>query len=171
MKFKYFKITEKTALDAIELAIQSIEVRDLAVKKLAEELGAHDCLQFSGGSIAAFKFYSKPDKAIWEKAKHGFLPKVKTDECKMMRALPKQLDYRDVIKQYGFGNEMIIGERAPTGTAFRMHSSHIKGNRKSAFYAIVVPYTEDFDREVHASLLELKEWEVLKAIEEAGEAA
>jgi hypothetical protein len=166
MDFKYFKITEQSALDDIELAIQSIETRNLKVEKLTEKLGAYDCLQFSEGSVAAFKFYSSPDKAIWKKSKHGFLPKVKTDEYKMMSELPKQLDYRDVIKQYGFGEEMMIGDRVPNGTAIRMHSSYIKGNRESGFYAIVVPYTDEFDREVHPSLVELKEWEVLKAIDE-----
>jgi hypothetical protein len=166
MDFKYFKITEKSALDDIELAIQSIETRDLEVGKLTEKLGAYDCLQYSEGSIAAFKFYSTPDKSVWKRVKHGLLPKVKTDEYKMMSELPKQLDYRDVIKQYGFGKEMMIGDRVPNGTALRMHSSYIKGNRESGFYAIVVPYTGEFDREVHPSLVEIKEWEVLKAIDE-----
>jgi len=169
MKFKYFKITEQSAIDDLELAIQSIGVRNSAVAGLAEKLDAYDCLQFSEGSIAGFKFYSSPDKAIWKKVKHGFLPKVKTDEYKMISELPKKLDYRDVINRYGFGNEMLIGERASNGTGFRMHSSYIKGNRESAFYAIVVPYNEEFDREVHVSLLEMKEWEVLKAIDEASE--
>ena len=169
MKFKYFKITEKQAIDDIELAIQSIEVRDVAVKELSEKVGAYNCLQFSEGSIAGFKFNSNPDKAIWKKVKHGFLPKVKTAEYRIMAELPKKLDYRDIIKQYGFGGERMIGERVPNGTAFRMHSSYIKGNRKSAFYAIVVPYEEEFNREVHPTLLELKEWEVLKAIEESSE--
>jgi hypothetical protein len=171
MKFKYFKITENSALNDLELALQSIETRDLAVKKLAEKIGAYDCVQFSEGSIAGFTFYSNPDKAVWKKVKHGFLPKVKTNEYLMLAQLPAQRDYRDVIKRYGFGREMIIGGRSENGRGFRMHSSYVKGNRKSGFYAIVVPYTEEFDREVHASLLELKEWEVIKAIEEASEAA
>ena len=166
MKFKYFKITEQSALNDIELAIKSHEDRDVAVEKLAKKLGAYDCLQFSEGSIAGFKFYSNPDKAIWKKVKHGFLPKVKTDEHLMVAKLPKRLDYIEVIVQYGFGHEMLIGDRVPNGTAFRMHSSYIRGNRQSAFYAIVVPYNDEFDREIHESLLELKEWEVLKAIDE-----
>jgi hypothetical protein len=166
MQFKYFKITAQASLDAIELALQSIEVRDLAVKCLADKLGAYDCLQFSDGGIAAFKFKSAPDKAKWKKSKYGFLPKAKTDEQKMMVSLPRLLDWKEVIKRYGFGHEMIIGDRVPNGTAFRMHSSYLKGNRKSSFYAIVVPYSGDFEKEVHQSLVELKEWEILKAIDE-----
>jgi hypothetical protein len=166
MKFKYFKITEQSALDDIELALKSIEARDLAVKNLADKLGAYDCLQFSDGGIAAFKFKSAPDKSTWKKSKYGFLPKAKTDEQKMMVSLPRLLDWQEVIKRYGFGHEMIIGERASNGTGFRVHSSSIKGNRKSSFYAIKAPYTDEFDREVHDSLVELKEWEVLKAIDE-----
>ena len=166
MKFKYFKITEQSALDDIELAIQSIEARDLAVKNLAKKLGAEDCLQFNGGEIAAFTFYVWPDKSIWKSVKHGFLPKVKTEEGRMVAALPKILDWQDVIKRYGFGSEMIIGERSANGTGFRMWSSSLKGNRHSSFYAIKAPYTDEFEREVHDSLIEIKEWEVLKAIDE-----
>ena len=166
MKFKYFKITEQSALDDIELAIQSIEVRDLAVKNLTKKLGAEDCLQFQGGNIAAFTFSVWPDRSIWKSVKHGFLPKVKTEEGKMVSALPKILDWQNVIERYGFGSEMMIGDRAQNGTGFRMHSSSLKGNRHSSFYAIKAPYTDEFDREVHESLIELKEWEVLKAIDE-----
>ena len=166
MKFKYFKITEQSALDDIELAIQSIEARDLAVKNLAKKLGAEDCLQFNGGEIAAFTFYVWPDKSIWKSVKHGFLPKVKTEEGKMVAALPKILDWQDVIKRYGFGHEMILGEPSANRRGFPMHSSSLKGNRESSFYAIKAPYTDEFDRELHVSLLELKEWEVLKAIDE-----
>jgi hypothetical protein len=166
MKFKYFKITEQSALDDIELALQSIEERDLAVKSLADKLGAYDCLQYTHGGIAAFKFYSTPDKLVWKKVKHGFLPRSKTEEYKILSGLPSLLEWQDVIKRYGFGNEMIIGERSSSGTGIRMHSSSLKGNRKSSFYAIVVPYSADFEKEVHQSLVELKEWEVLKAIDE-----
>jgi hypothetical protein len=166
MKFKYFKITEQSALDDIELALKSIEVRDLAVKNLADKLGAYDCLQYTHGGIAALKFYSTPDKLVWKKVKHGFLPKVKTEEYKILSGLPTLLEWQDVIKRYGFGHEMMIGDRVPNGTGFRMHSSSIKGNRKSSFYAIKAPYADEFDREVHDSLVELKEWEVLKAIDE-----
>ena len=166
MKFKYFKITEQSALDDIELAIQSIDTRDLAVKNLTKKLGAEDCLQFQDGDIAAFTFYTCLDRSIWKSVKHGFLPKVKTEEGKMVSALPKILDWQDVIGRYGFGGEMMIGERSASGTGFMMHSSSLKGNRQSSFYAIKVPYTDEFDREVHDSLAELKEWEVLKAIDE-----
>ena len=166
MKFKYFKITEQSALDDIELALKSIEARDLAVKNLTKKLGAEDCLQFQGGCIAAFTFYPTPDKKIWKKVKHGFLPKVKTEEYKMVSSLPKRLDWQEVIKRYGFGREMIIDERSANGAGFRMRSAYLKGNRKSGFYAIVVPYIDEFDKEVHDSLVEIKEWEVLKAIDE-----
>jgi hypothetical protein len=166
MDFKYFKITEQSSIDYIEMALQSIEARDLAVKKLSEKLGARDCLQYNDGRVAAFTFSEIPDKAVWKYVKHGFLPRVKTKEHKMIVALPEILDWQKAIECYGFGNEMIIGERASNGRGFRMISSSIKMNRKACFYAIKVPYTGEFDREVHPSLVELKEWEVLKAIDE-----
>jgi hypothetical protein len=167
MKFKYFKITEQSALDSIELALQSIEARALAVKTLVKKLGAYDCLQYNEGGIAAFAFSEIPDKTVWKYVKHGFLPRVKTKEHKMVVNLPKILEWQDVIKSYGFGREMIIGEPSANTRGFPMHSSSLKGNRHSSFYAIKVPYTEEFDREVHNSLIELKEWEVIKAIDEA----
>lgn len=168
MKFKYFKITEKETLDEIEQCLVSSEKREIAIVSLIGELKANECFKYNGGIIAYFTFNSPPNKSSWKKVKHGYYPKVKSDENKLIRELPKQIDYRDVIKKYSFGNEMIIGE--PNGRrGFPVHSSSIKGNRKSNFYVIKVPYSEDFDREVHKSLVEIKEWEMMRGIEEGGE--
>lgn len=167
MKFKYFKITEKETLDHIEECLVSISTRRKSLHELAKQFGALECLVFSGGSIAAFKFKhsERPDKAIWKKVSHGFMPKVKTDEKKLLEAVPKSMNYRDIIKKYGFGNEMIIGERLPNGTGFPMHSSYIEGNRKTGFYVIKVPYVGGFDSEIHDSLVEIKEWEAIKGMD------
>lgn len=167
MNHKYFQITEQETLDYIEACIASIGKRDSAVDELTKKLGAYECLQFQGGQIAGFHFNSTPDRAIWKKTKHGYLPKVKTDEAKLVNDLPQTKDYKDAIKKYGFGGEMIIGDRPESGRGFKMHSSYLKGYKGSGFYVIVVPFQDDFDREVHSSLVELKEWEVLKAIDEA----
>lgn len=166
MNFKYFQITEKETLDHIESCLVSIEVRGAAVKALSKKLGAYDCLQWNNGGIAAFCFSDRPDKAIWKSVKHGFMPKAKTDELRLLADIPKAVDYRDIIKKYGFGGEMIIGEPTGSGRGFPMHSSSIRGSRKTGFYAIKVPYQDEFDKEVHESLLEIKEWEMLKGMEE-----
>jgi hypothetical protein len=94
------------------------------------------------------------------------MPKVKTDENKLLMGVPKQIDYRDIIKKYNFGGEMFIGERSSNGTGFRMHSSYLKGSSKTGFYAIVVPYVDEFDRKIDSTLVEIKEWEMLKGIAE-----
>lgn len=164
MKFKYFQITEKETLEHIEACLLSITAREGALAELAKKLGASDCLQFNGGSVAAFTFNSCPDRTVWKKVKYGFLPKVKTEENKMILAIPKSMNYRDIIKKYSFGGEMMIGGLASSG-GFKMHSSYIKGNRKTGFYAIVVPYADEFDREVGSSLIEIKEWEMLKGMD------
>jgi hypothetical protein len=166
MRYKYFQITEKSTLELVVLALQSMKIRDLAVKSLAQKLGAYDCLQYRGGEVAAFKFKATPDKSVWKKSKYGFLPKAKTDEQQRVKALPELVRWQSVLELYGFGDEMIIGEREHGRTGFPLHSSYLKGRRKTLFYVIVVPYTKEFDRKVHKSLVELKEWEVLKAIEE-----
>jgi hypothetical protein len=166
MKFKYFQITEKETLDYIEQCLVSIEVRNAAVKTLAKKLDAYDCLQWNSGGIAAFCFISRPDKTVWKSVKHGFMPKAKTDELKLVGDIPKAIDYRDIIKKYGFGGEMIMGDPERAGGGFPMHSSYIKGSRKTGFYAVKVPYQDEFDKEVHDSLIEIKEWEMLKGIEE-----
>lgn len=168
MKNKYFKITEQSALDEIEDCLVSIENKKKFLVKLVNDFGASEALQYSGGGVAAFTFDSMPDRKIWKKVKHGFLPKVKTKENKLLCESPKVKNYEDVIKKYNFGGEMIIGEN--TGRGFAMHSSYVKGNRISGEYFIVAPFEGGFDREVHESLLEVKEWEVMKAIEEAVEA-
>ena len=164
MKFKYFQITEKETIDHIESCLDSILTREARLAELAKHFGALDCLCFNGGSIAAFKFSytSRPDKSIWKKVKHGFMPKVKTNENKMLLDIPKSTNYRDIIKKYSFGGEMIIGEPTHSGSGFPMHSSGLMGNRKNRFWAIKAPYTGEFDRKVDGSLTELKEWEVTK---------
>ena len=164
MKHKYFQITEQSTLDHIANCLASISTRESSLAALAEKLGARQCLQFNGGGVAAFSFNGRPDKAVWKVVKHGFMPKVKTDENKLLEAIPRSIDYRDTIKKYGFGGEMLIGDQA-AGGGFRMHSSFLKGNKKTGFYAINVPYQGEFDREVHSSLLEIKEWEMLKGMD------
>lgn len=167
MKNKYFKITEKSTLDEIESCLVSSENKKKFLDKLTDDFGASYCLQYNGGDVAAFKFDKMPDRKVWKKVKHGFLPKVKTKENKLLCESPKVTSYKDVIRKYKFGDEMIIGEH--TGRGFAMHSSYIKGNRKSGEYFIVAPFKGEFDREVHESLLEVKEWEMMKAIEEVSE--
>lgn len=164
MKFKYFQITESKTIQHIKECLESISVREAKLAELAKSFGALECLVFSGGSIAAFKFKydERPDKKVWKKVKHGFMPKVKTNERMRVIEIPKSIDYRDVIKKYGFGNEMLIGDQVSGGTGFRMHSSHLKGNAENNFWAIVVPYQKEFDRKVDDSLVEIKEWEVTK---------
>lgn len=166
MNFKYFQITEAEALEHIEQCIVSIEVRNKSIFNLTKAFGADECLQFSHGGIAAFTFSCTPDKTIWKSVKYGFFPKAKTKELKKISELPKSIDYQDVIKRYGFGNEMIIGEPTGASRGFPMYSSSIKGNRKSNFYVIKVPYNGEFKKEVHKSLKEIKKWEMMKGIEE-----
>lgn len=165
MKFKYFQITEEESLNHIEQCLVSIEVRNKAIMELTDSFGSEECLQFSRGGIAAFSFISTPDKSIWKAVKHGFMPKAKTNELKMIAELPKSIDYQEVIKKYGFGGEMIIGEPTGASRGFPMYSSSIKGNRKTNFYVIKVPYDGEFKKEIHESLKELKEWEMIKGID------
>lgn len=168
MNFKYFKITEQETLDHIEGCLVSISVRDNALSELSKEFGARECFQYNGnGGVAAFAFNHSdtPNKLSWKKVKHGFMPKVKTNENKLLLAVPKSIDYRDIIKKYDLGGEMIIGERSANGQGFRMHSSYLKGNRESGFYAITVPYSDEFDQEIHSSLIEIKEWEMIKGMD------
>jgi len=164
MKFKYFQITEKETLDQIESCIVSIETRNKALKDLAKSFGSTEVLQFNLGGVAAFLFNVRPCKVTWKSVKHGYLPKAKTSELKLLLEVPKSTDYRDIIKKYGFGNEMILGDPAPGKSGFPMYSSNIKGNRKNGFYAIKVPYQGEFEKSVCGDLKEIQEWEMIKRI-------
>ena len=166
IEYKYFQITEKETLDHIEHCLLSIGVRNKAIQELVKELGARECFQWNRGGIASFSFNARPDKAIWKKVKHGYMPKVKTEEYKLINSLPESIDYRDIIKKYSFGGEMILGEPTRPSGGFPMISSGIQGSRKNNFYVIKVPYQGEFDREVDKSLLEIKEWEMMKGIDE-----
>ncbi len=166
MQHKHFKITEESTLNDIESCLNSVQVRNEAIVELCNKLGSTEALQYQRGGIAAFKFNEAPCKKSWKKVKHGYLPKAKSDELKLMSDLPEVTSFNDVIKKYGLGDEMIIGEPKAGGMGFPMHSSYIRGNRKTNFYAVSVPYKGDFNIDIHPSLLEIKEWEVIKALDE-----
>lgn len=164
MKFKYFQIMEKETLDQIESCLVSKETRNKALKELAKSFGSSEVLQFNGGGVAAFLFSDRPCKIAWKVVKHGYMPKAKSKELKLLSEAPKSTDYRDIIKKYGFGDEMILGEPKGPGMGFPMYSSSIRGDRETGFYAIKVPYQGDFDKAITGDLKEIQEWEVIKGI-------
>ncbi len=171
VKFKYFQITEKATLDQIENCLKSVDAREVEIKELIKAFNAKDCLQYNRGGIAGFSFEyeSLPDMTEWKKVKHGYLPRAKSEGNKKLKALTESRDWRESIKVYGLGGEMIIGEMAPSGRGFLMHSSSISGDRKHNFYAVKVPYQDSFDKELDPSLVEIKEWEYMKKMEELKE--
>jgi len=167
MLHKYFKINCKNALDEIESCLLFITTRDSALKDLADKFGAKDCLQFNGGGVAAFSFNVTPDRSVWKKVKHGYMPKVKTNENRELNDIPPSKNHNGIIRKFGFGDEMLEGEN--TGRGFRIHSSYLKGNRKTNDYFIIVPYQDTFDKEANNDLTEVKKWEMIKALDEATE--
>ena len=163
MKFKYFQVMEKETLDQIESCLVSRETRNKALNDLAKSFGSFKVLQFNGGGVAAFLFNERPCKVSWKNVKHGYMPKAKSKELKLLSSVPVSTDYRDIIKKYGFGGEMILG--VPTGRGgFAMYSSSISGNRATGFYVIKVPYQDDFDKSTAGDLKEIQEWEMIKGI-------
>lgn len=167
VNWKYFQITNQEHLLFIK---DRLESRDRAIEAaiaLRDEVGAKEVYQYNTGAVAAFCFYGSKvdlDMTIWKKVKDGHMPRAKTDLAKKVKELPRIENANDVCKFYGFGGEMVLGEQ--TGRGFKMHSSYIRGVKGSDFWCISVPYNEEFEKEVSESLIELKEWEMLKKLDE-----
>ena len=167
VNWKYFQITN---LDHIKFIKECLESRDKAIDAaiaLRDKVGAKEVYQYNTGAVAAFCFYGSKveiDMTIWKKVKDGHMPRAKTDLAKEVKDLPRIENANEVCKFYGFGGEMVLGEQ--TGRGFKMHSSYIRGIKDSDLWCMSVPYTGEFKKEVDRSLIELKEWEMLKMIDE-----
>lgn len=167
VNWKYFEITKKESFEFIESALDSRNASIDAANDFCKKVGAVDVFQYNTGAIAAISFYGSKteiDMKVWKKVKDGHMPRAKTELAKEMQNLPKIINANDVCRDYGFGGEMVLGGKGVRG--FKMHSSYIKGVRKSNKWFICVPYNDDFNKAVDGSLIERKEWEVLKSMDE-----
>lgn len=168
VNWKFFKITNEEHVKFIHDALASRDKAIDAAIQLRDKVGAKEVYQYDTGSVAAFCFYGSKvyiDMTVWKKVKNGHMPRAKTELAKEVKDLPKIKDANDVCKFYGFGGEMVLGEQTARG--FKMHSSYVRGVKGTGTWCISVPYTGEFEKSIDPSLIELKEWEMLKLIDES----
>lgn len=169
MEYKFYKVTQGEFVDAVTKAIDD---RELALKSLNDfesKVGATGTAEYNRGGIAYFTFNEEPDMKLWKKAHDGFMPRLGTKAGKELNkelcALPKVVIIQDCLDVLGLNNMMVLGEN--TGRGFAMHSASFCGKNKSKTYFVKVPQEKsDKNRELSPDLIECKEWEMLKFMED-----
>lgn len=168
VEFKFFKIVCPVALDELKQIRARKQVRQDAILELVKEFGAEYAREYRRGGIAYFSFPCghSIDGRVWKKAHDGLYPKARTAEVEKIRALPPAEQFENVLSRWGLGGEMVLG--APVGPrgGFPMHSSHLLGDFGKQFFYIKVPYTGEYDKPTPEGLVEIKEWEALKGMDE-----
>lgn len=167
VEFKFFKIVCADAMAELQNIRERKQDRQDAILKLVEEFEAKYAREYSRGGIAYFAFPEghTVDRKVWKKAHDGFFPKARTAELEKVRGLPKCELFESVLGRWGLGGEMVLGSPTRAGGGFPMHSSHIQGDFDKQFFYIKVPYTGEY-RFKHEGLIEIKEWEALKGMDE-----
>ena len=168
VKFKFFKITQQEVIERIKSAHKSIGDFNEALLELKDEFGASHVQFFNRShSLACFQFHGNScvDKKVWKKGNGGWLPKVKTEHKRKVDSLPKVIDPNSIIQVYGLGNEMVLGEAESRGIP--MHSSQLIGNIDKERLYIKVPFNGDFSLNLDQSLIEVKEWEVMRDLDQS----
>ena len=168
MDFLFYRTTD---LDFIG-KLQSIREHQIAyqenVEKVKEEVGASDWLQYRSGGVAGFQFNNEPDRSVWKKTQHGFLPKLSNKDGKKIEnkikavKQPKALD--EALKEYRFPM-MVLGESTARGV--KMHNSTLFGNFAENTFFVRVPKSKNCDFTPPDIFTEVKEWEALKFMEES----
>lgn len=169
MDYKFYKVTEGEFVDAV---IKAIDDRALAIKALSDfeaKVGATSTAEYNRGGIAYFNFNKAPDMKMWKKAHDGFMPRLGTKEGKLLNkelcALPKVVVIQDCLKVLGLNNMMVLG--SPTSRGIQMYSASFCGKVESKTYFVKVPQEKGGkNKELPPDLVECKEWEVLKFMDE-----
>ena len=169
MEYKFYKVTEGAFIERVTNAIAD---RENAIKQLQEfkkESGASGIAEYQSGGVAYFEFDEKPCMKLWKKDLKGFMPRRGTKEGKLLseklRSLPSVKNIQDSLDVLKLDNMMVFGES--TGRGVRLHSASFCGKQDKKTYFIKVPQ-EKGQEYIPASsdLVECKEWEVLKFMDE-----
>lgn len=170
MEYKFYRITEGVFMDRAKGIRDGRDIAIKAILSLCEELGAKHAAEYSRGGIAHFEFGSRPDKSIWKVSGGGYMPKVSTKGGKeiqaKIKAIPKFEHFDcalDVIKLDGM---RVFGENAPRG--MRIHRATWCGRLDESVLFIRVPQHEESPYvPADGSMVECKEWEMLKFMDSA----
>lgn len=192
---RYFQIKDSATLTKIEEIWTVRDAYNKGLKNIKESIGADQTFTYSRtGLIAGFKFSGTPDLSVFKKVDTGcYYPKKSNKSGKAICAEISKLippeRIGDALKVSGlFPYFCLAGEGTRMG--FRMYSASICGSDKAGWFAVVPwkdedpavieQYKADRDAGIRccfeldhllwtppAEWVEVKEWEVKKAMDEA----
>lgn len=192
---RYFQILDAATLAAIKETWEIRKAYRDALDKVKESIGAESVYFYSRhGGVAGFGFNSLPDLSVFKKVEGQiYYPKRSTKHgkaiCLQIEALKKPGRIDDVLKISGLYPDFCLTGEA-TRAGIRMYSASICGSDKAGWFAVVPwkdedpavleKYKADRDAGICGSAeldhllwtppsewVEVKEWEVKKAMEEA----
>lgn len=193
--YRYFQIKDEATLAKIDVMFAARKAQSEGADKIKEQIGAKSVYFYSrGGSLAGFGFDSTPDLAVFKKVENDiYYPKKSTkagkDICAQISKLPKVEPIDDALKVSGLHPFFCLSGEA-TRSGFRMHSASICGSDKAGWFA-VVPWRDEDPKVLEeykaersagtrgrseldhllwtppAEWVEVKEWEMKKALDEA----
>ena len=169
---RFFKIEGQHS----ELIERYFKLRDSAIDKLSAFSVRHAIrdVYYSGTHVSFVTFNGSPDMAVWKKASDGFMPRAKQKAlCSEIVDIKRPCSRGLVIKEI-FGSQMqfiLTGKPKPKG-GIPMYSAEFYGTKNG--YFIQLPWTDEkpdryssyLNKPIPNGLTEVKEWEVLKSIDE-----
>lgn len=196
MDFRFFKVTAGPLMDELHRIHQSRQTAYAALKKFAKEMGASGVMTADRRGFCGLAFDPPPDPAVWKKVSDNcYWPKRNTkagrELHKRMRALPVMESHSRALRVVGLDGGgfpvLLEGRYGYCNTLF--------GNIVDGPVFIRVPWRHVSDQELaeyrrereagtrwcaslshlswqpHESMAEVKEWEVLRYLDEAADEA
>lgn len=192
---RYFRVTTGPLIDAVKEIHKQQTAAVGQIRELINELGAKDAKLGAEGNIIGFTFDETPDSKLWKRTRRGwYYPKQSSnagrDLIKRIKALPKHPSYDEAVLAIGLipGFPALVDTYKGVG-----HSVTLSGHIDLGVWFVTVPW-EDIDPgeleqykrdkasgkrwsasldhlcwEPTADLIEVKEWQVLKEIDEMNE--
>lgn len=161
--YKFFQITDALDLKFIQDAHQSEIDYQQKVLDMAQDFGAVRAFFYNRSKeVAYFIFNNTPDRDIWKKANNGFLPKVSTEPAKLLRDLALPTKPEDVFERYGLANHSVL-------LGLAEYYTYLDGVNDGPMF-LAVPYEGEWTFDLPKSLREVKEWQMMKAIDQAFDA-
>lgn len=173
MKHQFYKVTGgKLAAKMNELRAAKVLFNE-HMAKVVETVGATNWQQFTSGPIACLNFANPPAKEVWKKESGGYMPKRSTTEGRKIQDLintvktPKP--YNSALSLFDLSGRMVLGKMTRQGVP--MCKPQIVGKFDHGVFFIKVPVTDSEPyTATDSDMVKVKEWEMLKFMEEDSDA-
>lgn len=192
---RYFEIKDAATLARINEILTSRRAHKAAIVALRDRLGAVSVYWNDQGQIAAFEFEQKPDLSAWKEVGGNYMPRLNTKAGKAIQAMIDELGdppgaIHDALRVAGLSVGLCL---VGNGKGYRPSICGFEG--EAARWFAVVPWYDEQPETLErykeeraagtrmscnldhllwtppAEWVQLKEWEVKKAIDDAKEAA